>query len=136
MVYKINDIDMGTYGIIPGQAPGSNIAISGQLDMPARIGKTHESWDDHDGSEPYVREGDINLGGRDIVFYGLVSAASKLAALAALKSFFDLISAADGLLELECGFGSWQVYVKDEIEVEYIGNGWCTIVMPFRQPVI
>jgi hypothetical protein len=76
-MYSLNGLPLDTWGIIPGRAPGSNIAVSGMLDMPARIGETFHEWGEEDGVEPLVDAIDIRLGGRDIVFYGLIYASDR-----------------------------------------------------------
>src|SRR5690606_31843248 len=39
--YMLNGKQLNEYGIVPGQAPGSNLALSGAWDMPSRIGKIY-----------------------------------------------------------------------------------------------
>ena len=50
MSYRLNDIELSSYGILPGQAPGSNVALSGFLDLPKRAGKAYHSWPDEEGA--------------------------------------------------------------------------------------
>ena len=52
--YTLNSVNLTTYGITPGHAPGSNIAMAGIYDCPPRIGETHREWADDDSVEPYV----------------------------------------------------------------------------------
>lgn len=136
MSYSFNNIPLSQYGIIPAQVPGSNIAIAGQLDMPARIGKTHEVWDDVEGVEPYVAEGEIFLGGRDIIFHGLVQGESREDCLNQLHEFYGDLADITDLVPFSSDFGSWMVYVKEAIVGEYVGNGWATIKITFRQPEV
>src|SRR5690606_5647566 len=70
--YILNGKHLSEYGIIPAQAPDSNIALTGAWDMPARIGKTYHEWPDEHNIEPYLLPEEIFFGGRDLKFYGLL----------------------------------------------------------------
>lgn len=136
MAYTLNGIDLNTYGIIPTQAPGSNLALEGFLSMPERINKTDHSWGDFDGVEPYVSAGELYWGGRNLVFYGLVKAASRDAAQNAVLQLYNMLESLTGLTTLACDWGSWQVYVNGQIDATYIGSGCVKIKIPFREPVV
>lgn len=133
-MYSINGIPLGDYGITPGRAPGSNISVEGILDMPARLGKTYQSWGDENGVEPYVSAEDINYGGRKIVFYGLIKAGTKAFALQKTKDLYDQFSSFDDLVPLVTDWGTFQVYVKETISVDYLVQGWAQIKITFREP--
>jgi len=135
-MYKLNNISLTNYNIVAGQAPSSNIAVSGVFDMPKRKGKTFHSWGDHHGVEPWVKAAEIFFEGRDIVFYGLVKAADKPSTVYLLKSFYKLINSFTGLVSFETPYGTFQVYVKDEVVVKYISDGWCSIALKMREPVV
>jgi hypothetical protein len=136
MGYTLNSIDLSTYGIIPTQAPGSNLALEGFLSMPERINKTEHSWGDANGVEPYVSPAELFWGGRDLTFHGILKAASRDAAETALMQLYAMLDSLTGLTTLACDWGSWQVYVKGQIDVTYLGAGVCTIRIPFREPVV
>jgi hypothetical protein len=137
MEYYINGTALSTLGMIPSQskAKGSNIAVSGELDFPRRINKTNHPWGDRDGVEPYVSAGEIFFGGRDIDFHFLIEAADTNAAYAKLFQLYDLIEGLTGLATLSCDFGSWEVLVRDEIQIEDLGKGGLAGMIPFREPV-
>ena len=78
---------------------------------------------------------EIFFGGRDIDFEFLLEAADTSAAYAKLYALYDLIEGLDELATLSCEFGSWQVYVRDEIQVTDLGRGALAGVIPFREPV-
>lgn len=137
MIYTINDIDVATWGMIPGQAgSGSNIALSGHLDLPARTEKTAHAWGDTNGIEPYVSAAEIFHGGRDIDFHFIMDEPDEEAAYTKLLTFYAYLEtmAPNQLLTLACDFGSWQVYVRDEIQVDDLEYGGMKGVIRFREP--
>ena len=134
MAYLLNSVDLfTTYGIYPGQAPGSNIAMSGIFDLPSRNGKTHHSWGDDHGIEPYVDSGDIQFAGRDIVFHGFLTGESSNinARIRALK---DAIKAFSTLVVLSTPYGDFTVSVK-EIQTKMY-HGASSVIITFREPVV
>lgn len=134
MEYYINGIALSTFGIIPGQQSDSDIAIAGHLDFPKRLGKAFHVWPDEPGIEPYVAESELRWEGRDIHFRGLMDENSDYAALQKLEAFYDLLNDLDELVTLSCGFGSWEVYVKEAVEVKHLSRGGAVIDITFRQP--
>ena len=92
-MYSINNIAFETYGITAGRIDGSNIALSGQLDMPARLGKTFHDWTGEEGVEPYVLASEIRHGGRDLVFSGYLVATNKELAYEQLATFYEAVKA-------------------------------------------
>lgn len=136
MAYTLNGTDLATFGIIPGQAPGSHLAIEGFLSMPERINKTDHSWGDFDGVEPYVSDGELYWGGRNLIFHGLVRAASRDAAQNAVLQLYNLIEEFTGLVTMACDWGSWQVKINGQIDATYMGSGLVKIRIPFREPVV
>ena len=135
-MYKLNNILLSDYHIVAGRSPNSNIAVSGFLDMPSRIGKTHHSWGDHHGVEPYVMAQEIFFKGRDISFYGLIKSDDKSSAVYLLQRFYKMFNDFTELVEFETPYGVFQLYVRDEIEVDYLNHGWCKIVLKFREPIV
>lgn len=135
-MYALNGIDLSDWNIIPGQAPGSNIAISGHLDMPARIGDVFHDWGDEDGVEALTDAADIIFGGRDIHFHGLIMATDRESATEQVEAFQAYLSTLTDLVPFTSEYGEWQVYVKDKVEVQWIVAGWMTIKVTFREPVV
>lgn len=137
MEYTLNGTALSTFGIIPSQAKakGSNLAVSGQLDFPRRMNKTQHPWGDQDGVEPYVGEGEIQFAGRDIDFYFLIEGEDENAAYALLYGLYDFIEGLTDLAALSCDFGTWNVLVRDEIQVQDLGRGALSGMIPFREPV-
>lgn len=97
-MYSINNILFSNFGIIPGRVDGSNIAVSGMLDMPERIGKSFHDWTGDAGIEPYVLQPEIRHGGRSINFAGYVVGADKASAYAALNLFYKELNSYDDLV--------------------------------------
>jgi len=135
--YFLNGKNLKTaYGITALQAEGSNLAISGAWDFPVRTGKCFHDWGDDDGIEPYVSAEEIRFAGRDIVFVGMVSAATEKQALVSCYKLYNDIGGFNSLVPFEAeGLGKWMVIVKSEIKAEYIGSGYCKITITFREPV-
>jgi hypothetical protein len=135
-MYKINDILLSDYGISPAKANGTNLALSGFLDMPARLGKTFHSWGDEHGIEPYVAASEINLGGRTLTFNGLLKAIDRADAIAKIQVLENAISNFTGLVVFLTPFSRHDVYVKEAIQVAYLGDGWASISLKLQEPFI
>jgi hypothetical protein len=136
MSYKLNTIPLANYGITPGRAPLSNLALEGMLDMPARLGKTFHDWLDEEGVEPYVEADEIFFGSRKLIFYGYITAASQQEAVLKLNDLYDDFGRLTDLITLETPWGSFQVYLREEITAEYMGNGAASIRMVFEQVAV
>lgn len=133
--FSLNNIDLGSFGIIAGQHSDSDLAITGAWDMPARIGKCFHNWGN--SVEPYVLAEEIRFGGRDILFRGLVEANGRMGALDKLFGFYRFLDGLKSAVELKSPeFGIWKVFVNGKTTVEYLDNGWCTIDIPFREPIV
>lgn len=136
-IYKLNGIDLSEFGIIPSKSENSNIAISGAWDMPSRLGKCFHDWgNDENGMEPYVSADEIRFGGVDIFFTGKIKAVNKLEALNKCFALFTAINAFTGLVPFETVFGTYSVFINGEIQIKYIGQGYCSIDIPMRMPTV
>jgi len=132
--YKLNNVSLENYGVIPIQSSDTNLAITGAWDMPGRLGKTHHDWqNDRDGIEPYVLAEEIRFGGIDINLNALVKGRDKNDALRKTYTFYDHLRVSG---VLSCDWGSWTVLVKDQIRGVYKGDGYAQIEVPFRCPVV
>lgn len=121
--YLINGVDLSLYGFKP-IAP---IALSGWLDMPARINKTKHDWLDENYTEPYIREDEIFFGGRDLVLKGYISD------YFGLNEFLDSI---ENDAELSCSFGNFAVTVMGFRSVDLCPTDYTEIEIRFRQSVV
>lgn len=135
-MYKLNNIPLLNYGIFDARANNSNIALSGFLDMPERLGKTFHDWSDEQGIEPYVLPEEIYFGGRTLIYHGLLKGGSKEGCVLKLQAFYNDINAFNGLVTFESPWSTHQVYVKDEIQVTYLQSGWAEIRLYMREPVV
>jgi hypothetical protein len=133
MSYKLNSIPLANYGITPARGPLSNIALEGMLDMPNRLGKTFHDWLDEEGIEPYVEPDEIFFNGRKITFYGYITATSQQEAVLKLRDLYDDFGRVTDLIDLETPWGVFQVYLKEKINVEYLGNGSATLQLVFEE---
>ena len=133
-MYSLNNIAFSNFGIIPGRVEASNIAVSGMLDMPERIGKIYHSWTGDSGIEPYVLASEIRYGGRAITFEGFLQAADKAAAYAALNLFYKELDSYQDLVSLVTPWSTHQVYIKEKTEVNFLQQGWVRIGIQFEEP--
>lgn len=133
MAYTLNSVDLTTYGVTPGHAPGSNIAMSGIFDMPARIGQSYYEWAETDTVEPYVLSDEMFFGGRDIMFYGSILGTNKQVN-DYLEALYDAVEAFTTLVTLATPYGSFSVQVKTIVPEFYVGG--CKIAITFREPVV
>jgi hypothetical protein len=136
-IYSLNGQDLSQFGIIPAKAPSSNIALSGAWDMPSRLGKTHHIWPDDNGLEPYLRADQISFGGRDIRFHFFIKANDRRTAVLKCHGLFDLINSFTGVVPFNSTvYGTYYVLMKDEVQIHYIGAGYCKGVLTMRQPIV
>lgn len=132
-MYKLNDILLSTYGIIPGRIQGEGIAVKGIFDLPKRIGDIEHSWGDEDGVDPFVGVGEIFLGGRDIEFQGIIIG-SESVIKTYLTAFKNDVSAFVNVVPFETPYGTVCVYVK-KYDVKHY-NGGSIITIQFREPIV
>jgi hypothetical protein len=116
-MYSINNISFNTWGVVPGRAPGSNIALSGHLDLPERTGKLFHSWGDEHGIEPYVDASEIFFSGRNLNFYGFIIG-SRYEVSLKLQELYSIFNDFTALVPFATPYGIFEVYVKDAIQVE------------------
>lgn len=132
-MYKLNNIALSTYGIIPGRIEGEGIAVKGIFDLPKRIGITGKDWDDEDGIEPYVAADEIFLAGRDILFAGLLIG-SKLEIENNINLLKAFIKTFNKVVPFETPYGTVCVYVTKITPKIY--SGGATLLIEFREPQV
>lgn len=132
MSYKLNGVDLSTYGILAGVG-GGNIAVEGCWDLPKRTGDTYYAWGDEDGIEPYVEASDMLYAGRDITFNGVVPV-NNFDLYYKLKPFYAAVNAASGLSIFETPYGTYNVNVVNIDEQHTYGAG--TVKINMREPVV
>jgi len=136
-MYTLNGIAIEDFGITASQIEGGNIAISGAWDMPTRIGKIYHDWGDEDGIEPYLREDEIFLSGRDIQFYGFMKVESREEYLDKIDRFYSQFKTKDLISFSSIDFGTWSVYLNSEVSIEYdYYNAFAQLRFTFREPVV
>lgn len=124
---------ISAFAIRPSHADGSNIALRGFCDLPARIGTTYHEWDEEDGIEPFVTVDEIMFEGRDLSMhcividtrYNIDEAIDQLNT--EFKDFTDLE-------ELATPYGNFQVLIKN-VTPDYLALG-ARLVINFREPVV
>ena len=132
MSYKINNIDLLTFGITPIQFSGQSLAVTGVFDFPNRKGTTEHDWGTE--IEMFVSAADLEFDGRDISFKGLMRAANRASLLTNLNSLITLCKS--GILSFETHVGTFQVYMTGGIEVVDWSDTSFSIEIKFRQPVV
>jgi hypothetical protein len=135
-MYSLNNISLDTYGFIPGKQSGSNLALSGFLNMPSRIGETGFDWAGKTGIEPYVDAGDIFFGGRDLNLVGYIKGNDRSDCEYKRKGLSGLIDSFQDLVPLASKWGSYQVKVNGPMQGEYLNENYLKIEIPFREPVV
>ena len=131
--YRFNGKLISTWGISAIRKNESPIALSGAWDMPARIGKTFHDWG-ADGIEPYVRTSEILFGGRDLELSCAMVGFDRLDVLAKCKSMYSEFAALSTLSHDV--YGSYNVYIKGKIQVDYKIDGIALLTIPLREPVV
>lgn len=132
-MYKLNDVLLSVYGIIPGRYKGEGIAVKGVFDLPKRIGKTHYDWGDEDSIEPYVDADEIMLGGRDLFFAGIIQG-TRPEVETLLDDLRLAINAFPDRVIFETPYGSFCVYIKKMLSKFY--RDGATLTIQFREPDI
>jgi hypothetical protein len=138
-MYDIKNISLYNYGFVPGQQPGSNIAISGMLDMPVRLGKTFHDWAAESGIEPYVSAADIAVGGfagRDIDIVGIIQGTDRYDCENKRLAIASIFDSATDLMPLQTKWGSYNVMARAAITSSFLSEKFLSINIPLREPVI
>jgi hypothetical protein len=135
-MYSLNNISLDTYGHIPGRQSGSNLALSGFLNMPSRIGETGFDWAGKPGIEPYVDAGEIFFGGRDLNLVGYIKGNDRSDCEYKRKGLVGLVDSFQDLVTLASKWGSYQVKVNGPMQGEYLNENYLKIEIPFREPVV
>lgn len=137
MSYTLGGVNLDTFGFIPTQQSDSNIALSGFLDMPARLGKCYHDWASEIGIEPYTSASEIKFGGRDLSLIGAIIGTDKKDCIDKLTALQGLITSFTTLVNLTSEkWGTFQVYVNGATQGEYLGEKGIRVTIPFREPVV
>jgi hypothetical protein len=132
MAYTLNAVNITTYGLVPGHAPGSNIAMSGIFDLPKRLGQCFYEWAESN-IEPWVDADEMFFAGRDIAFHGSIIGNSKQVN-DFLTTLYNAVEAFTDLVVLSTPYGDFNVQVRTIIP-EYF-PGACRVVINFHEPVV
>ena len=121
MIYRFDDIDISTYGVLPSRGNGG-FAVSGIFDFPKRKGEIERNWGDV--VEPYLEEADLDFGERTI---GLKLVMENIADWERFRA------AAVACRKLGTEVGDFDVLLADEVNVELVDDKLAKIDMKFRQ---
>ena len=132
-MYKLNDIDLFSYGIRAGKPSSGNVAIEGCYSMPSRIGECFYDWGDQDGIEGFTAADDIMFGGRNLVFNGIIIG-NNFDLYYKLKAFYAAIALFSDLVTLSTPYGDYSVQITSVEETHNTGGCWLKINM--REPVV
>ena len=127
MSYSLDGVDISTWGAYPYiERTKECIALSGVFDLPKRIGTTEYNWGT--SIEPFVDKEDIQLDGRNLILSLVIKSENYNNQLEKLKS------ACIKCRKLGTPFGSFDVVLKDELDVEeYIALNMAIITIKFWQ---
>ncbi len=130
-MYSINNIPIRNYGMVPGRAPGSNIAVEGVLDLFRRIGKVYHDWGEEDGVEPYVAPTDhFNYEYGKFIFHTIVTGKTRADVVRRMEDLYREIGVLE-TFDLQTPFGNFRGYVKEKITVDWIGPAAAKVRMTF-----
>lgn len=132
-MYKLNGIDLTTYGIIGSMVSPSNISVSGCFSMPKRTGDCFYEWGDENGVEGYTDADEIMFEGRDITFNSILLV-NNFDLYYKLKVLYTDIATFTDLVVFSTPYGDFNVQVIDVIETHNTSGSWVTIRM--REPVV
>jgi len=132
-MWKLNDILLSNYGIIPGQVDNEGIAVKGIFDLPKRLGITYKEWDDINSVEPYVAADEIFLEGRNIIFQGILTG-TKAETEANIEWLKSDISNFVNIAPFQTPYGSYCVYITKITSKIY--NGIATVFIEMREPEV
>ena len=130
-MYKLNDIDLTTYGILAGKPSSGNVAIEGCYSMPSRTGDCYYEWPD--SLEGFTAADDIMFGGRNLVFNGIIIS-NNFDLYYKLKAFYAAIALFSDLVVLSSPYGDYSVQITSVEETHNTGGCWLKINM--REPVV
>lgn len=141
MMHSLSGTDLSVYDYTPIRGSDTDVALTGFLDMPARIGETGFEWAGEDGIEPYVSADDIQLGGRDLTLTGVITGADHYDCMNKVNSLYALIDTFTNLVPFVHPLGSHSVYVNKAITGDYLGNTGTggvgvKVIIPMREPVV
>ncbi|SMC53349.1 hypothetical protein [Pedobacter nyackensis] len=139
-MYELGGFDLLNAGFIPIVNGDSNVALSGFLDMPARLGKTHYDWAGEVGIEPYVSASEIFFGGRALTLTGVVTGADQYECNDKVSAIYRAIDGFTDLVPLVTEYGTYNVFVNAAIAGEYMPDAGQTkgikLTIPMREPVV
>lgn len=135
-MYSLNGISLDTLGFIPGKQDGSNLALTGFLDFPSRVGTTEMDWADEHGIEPYVSAGEIFFGGRDINLIGFIKGIDRDDCENKRMQLVALIDSFTTLVPLVSKWGTSNVWVNGVVAGDFLTNQYLRISIPFREPAV
>lgn len=126
MSYKLDNVDISSFGAYPYENTKGSTAITGIFDLPKRKGTTEYDW----GTtiEPFVDAEDIELDGRTLTL-SLVIRSSNLK-----SQLKKLVDACIACRHLSTVFGDFDIICKDEITVEeYLSLNMAIVQVKFWQ---
>ena len=140
-MYNLGGTDLSVFDFVPIVQGDTDVALTGFLDMPARIEETGYEWAGEMGIEAYVSAEDIMFGGRDLTLTGVISGTDQFDCMGKVDALYRLIDSFTGLVPLNHSLGTHQVYVDKVISGSYLGEGsaglvYVKITIPMREPIV
>ncbi|MBB2148784.1 hypothetical protein [Pedobacter gandavensis] len=134
MMYGLKNVSLTEFGFVPGIQDKSNLALSGFLNMPSRLGKTFHDWAGEAGIEPYVSADEIFFGGRDLMLSGFIQGIDRDDCESKRRGLIALIDGFTDLVPLESKWGTFDVLVSGQIKAEFLHKTLLKLEIPFREP--
>lgn len=131
--YYLNGQALSDFGFVPGHAPGSNLALSGAWDMPARRGDTSYTWQEENGIEPYVEQEDILFDTRSIKLVGSISASDRTVFWNRLEAFRAFVESLPAVFELRCDWAVRRVSRRAEMKADVKNGRVALITLAFTE---
>ena len=138
-MYNLGGTDLSIFNFTPTVEAGSDVALSGFLDMPSRLGKTSHNWASEDGEEPYISAADIALGGfsgRILVLIGVIRGTDQYDANDKVNALHALIDSFTGFVSFATDWKNYQVCVNEAVVGEKLASGLVKIAIPMIEPVV
>jgi len=133
-MYSLNGVSLGGLGFIAGKQDNSNLALSGFLDFPSRVGKTGHEWANEKGIEPYVEASEIFFGGRSLKLTGYITGIDRDHCENKRLRLIDLFDSFTTLVPLVSKWGTNNVLIDGPVISEFRSNQLLKIDIPFREP--
>lgn len=132
--YTLNGQSLRAMGFVPGHASGSNIALSGAWNMPARLGTCFHEWPDLNAVEAYVGAEDIVFGGREISLTGTVVGDGLMDVGTRIQELRNWLSSQPAEVTLAGKWGQWSIQMRKSGAISVKARRFGQVTITFYEP--